>query len=817
MIRNYLLIAIRNFWKHKVFSMINIAGLAIGISAALVIFLLVNYEFSFDKFHKDRDQIYRVVSSLNFPDQLIRNGGVCAPLPEAVKREVSGIEVSAAFHQYNSDVKVMTAAGNDKDTRPFFKDQDNIIFTDKDYFRLFDYTWLAGSPATSLSEPFRVVLSESRAKIYFPGKDMAAIPGNTVTYNDSITATVTGIVKDFDKPTDFTFKEFISMTTVTSTGLKNNMGWDQWGSVNSSSLFFVKLNRGVTTAQVEKQLASLRTKYAKDDYMKTENLLQPVSALHFANEYDSFTNREAHKPTLYGLLAVAAFLLLLGCINFINLTTAQAAIRAKEIGIRKTMGSSRAHLIGQFLGEAFLLTLLATILSVVIAPGILKIFSDFMPPELKFSITEHPGIIAFIIVLIIAVTLLSGFYPALVLSKFKPAQVIKNQSQVYSGKTRKTLLRRSLTVSQFVIAQFFIIATILVSKQIQYAINKDMGFRKDAIIHFNAPWKVRDASKRSVLLNKIQAIPEVTMACLGGSTPAAFGYSSTTMKYNDGKKEIETTVGIKYADEAYFKLYNMQLVAGRFPRPNDTVVTEYAINETYAKFLGFKTPGEAVGKVIDRGEKKVPISGVLKDFHEKSVHSLIKPLAYSNVKQSHTTYHILLKAGKEGRVAWNNAIAKMEKDWKEVYPGFDFNYSFFDKTIASFYKSEQNISRLLVWATGLAIFISCLGMLGLVIYTTTQRTKEIGVRKVLGASVAQIVSLLSKDFLQLVVFAFIIAAPLAWWAMDKWLADFAYRTPVSWWVFITGGLIMIFIALFTLSIQTIRSAIANPVKSLRTE
>ncbi|MEI9908192.1 MAG: FtsX-like permease family protein [Bacteroidota bacterium] len=816
MIKNYFLIAIRNFWKHRIFSIINIAGLAIGISAALVIYLLVSYEFSFDKFHKDRERIYRVVSKLDFPDQVIRNGGVCSPLPAAVKREVTGLEVSAAFHLYNGDIKVTPGAPDGK-TKPVFKNQPAIIFADSSYFRLIDYKWLAGSPETSLSEPFRVVLSESRARVYFPGKDITTIPGNSITYDDSITATVTGIVKDFDQPTDFTFKEFVSLATVTSTGLKNSMGWDEWGSVNSSSLFFVKLIKGITVTQIEKQLASLRTKYAKDDYMKTQNLLQPVSALHFSNDYDSFANREAHKPTLFGLLAVAAFLLLLGCINFINLTTAQAAMRTKEIGIRKTLGSSRAHLIGQFLGETFLLTLLATVVSILIAPGILKMFSDFMPPELKFTIAGQPGIIIFIIVLIIAVTLLSGFYPALVLSKFKPAQVIKNQSQVYSGKTRKALLRRSLTISQFVIAQFFIIATILVSKQIQYAINKDMGFRKDAIINFSAPWNAPGKDKRFVLLNKLQAIPEIAMVSLGGSTPAAFGYSSTTMKYNDGKKEIETTVGIKYADDTYFKLYNMQLVAGRLPLQNDTVVTEYIINETFAKFLGFKTADQAVGKVLDRGEKKVPISGVLKDFHDKSIHSAIKPLAYSNVKGNSSTYHILLKTGNGDKTAWKKAIAKMESDWKEVYPEFEFKYSFFDKTIESFYKAEQNISRLLVWATGLTIFISCLGMLGLVIYTTTQRAKEIGVRKVLGASVSQIVSLLSKDFLQLVILAFIIAAPLAWWVMNKWLADFAYRTQLNWWIFIMGGFIMIFMALFTLSIQTVRAAITNPVKSLRTE
>lgn len=815
MIKNYFLTAIRNFWKHRVFSIINMAGLAIGISAALVIYLLVSYEFSFDKFHSDSDRIYRVVSKLNFPDMVIRNGGVCTPLSAAVKKEVTGIESGAAFHFYNNDIKVVPDAATSSNPA-VFKNQGEIILAEEDYFKLFSYQWLQGS-AAALREPFKVILTESRAKIYFPATGLSAMIGRTITYNDSITATVSGIVKDFERPTDFTFKEFLSLPTAASTGLKNNMGWEEWGSVNSSSLFFVKLKKGVTRAQIEKQLVSLRDKYAKDDYMKTENLLQPMEQLHFTSDYDSFGSRQAHKPTLYGLLAVALFLLLLGCINFINLTTAQASIRAKEIGIRKTMGSSRLNLVVQFLSETFVFTLLATIVSLLIAPGILKIFSDFMPPELSFSIADHPGMIVFIIVMMIVVTLLSGFYPAWVLSRLKPARVIKNQSQSNPGKTRRAVVRRSLTVSQFVIAQFLIIATILVAKQIQFAINKEMGFRKDAIVNLNAPWNERDKSKRGVLLNKIQSIPGIAMVSLGGSTPAAFGYSSTTMKYNDGKKELETTVEVKYADTNYFRIYNMQLAAGRLPRGNDSVVTEYAINETYAKFLGFKTPDEAIGKEIDRGDNKVAIAGVLKDFHAKSVHSAIKPLAYGNVGSNHSTYHILLKPNNGRPEEWKKTIAKVESSWKEVYPGYDFSYSFLDKTIERFYASEQNISKLLLWATGLAIFISCLGMLGLVIYITTQRTKEIGVRKVLGASVAQIVSLLSKDFVRLVVLAFVIAAPIAWWAMHKWLEDFAYRTSMSWWVFGASGLMMIVIALLTLSAQTIRAAIASPVKSLRTE
>ncbi len=815
MFRNYFIIAIRNFWKNKIFSLINISGLAIGISAALVIYLLVYYEFSFDKFHKDGDRIFRVVSNLNFPGQLITNGGVSAPLPEAFKREVTGIETASAFHTYNAKVTLPTTLS---DKPVIFKNQQDIIFADNDYFRLIPYTWLAGSPQTSLTEPFKVVLTESRAKTYFPGTGFADIPGRTVTYNDSIHVSVSGIVKDLDEATDFIFKEFISLSTVPNSGLKNNMSWNQWGSVNSASQFLVKLNKGVTPKQVEQQLVFLRNKYHKDDFMKTENLLQPLGELHFTGDYDMFSKRQAHKPALYGLLAVAAFLLMLGCINFINLTTAQAALRAKEIGVRKTMGSSKRHLVLQFLGETFLFTALATMFSILLAPLILKIFSDFMPPELKFSIVQQPHIIIFIILLIPAVSLLSGIYPALVLAGFKPVLVLKNQAYGGSAKTRKAWLRKSLTVSQFVIAQFFIIATLLVSKQIHYSINKSMGFRKDAVVFVQAPWNDRNPGNRFVLLNKLRSVPEFEMVSLAGSPPATTGYSTTSMKFNDGKKEIESMVEIKSADSVYFKLYNLKLAAGRLPQENDSLVKGYLINETYAKFLGYQNAADIVGKQINRGDKKgIPISGVLKDFHFKSTHNAIKPLAYTSVTGNYFSYHILLKPNNAGGAMWKNGIAGLEKAWKEVYPDFDFEYKFMDESIAGFYKAEQNISRLLKWAAGLCIFISCLGLLGLVIYTTNLRTKEIGVRKVLGASVMQIVSLLSKDFLALVLVAFAIAAPLAWWAMNKWLQDFAYRTAMSWWVFAGCGLGMIIIALLTLSLRTIKAAGNNPVGALRSE
>ncbi|HYJ38809.1 MAG TPA: ABC transporter permease, partial [Chitinophagaceae bacterium] len=781
MFKNYLVVAFRNFWRHKMFSLINILGLSIGISASLVIYLIVHHEFSFDRFHKDVDRIYRVVSNLHFPGQLIQNGGVPAPLPSAAKKQITGLESSAAFYVYDYDVKV-EIPGKAQEKPVVFKHQPDIIFTEGDYFDLFSYHWLSGSSKASLAEPFQVVISESRLKNYFPGVSPSEAIGRTITYNDSVKVKVSGVVRDLDGVTEFHFKDFISLATIPNSGIKNNFGWEQWGSINSASQFFVKLSDGVKPGQIEKQLASLHDEHAKNDFMKTTHHLQPLSDIHFNKDYDSFSKRMAHKPTLYGLLAVGSFLLLLGCINFINLTTANSTTRAREIGIRKTMGGSRLQLIAQFLGETFLQTTFATIISILIIPIILKVFADYIPPELRFDLQHQPELIVFICILILVVSIVSGFYPALLLSKYQPVSVLK--SQVYSsvGKSRKSVIRKSLTVSQFVIAQVFIILSLLVGKQIQYSLNRDMGFRKDAILILRSPWSDRDANHRLVLLNKIKSIPEVEMASLSGSPPATQGYSSTTMKFKNGKQEIELTTEVKSADSSYLNLYGLTLVAGKWPRNSDTGITGYVVNEAFVRRLGFSDPSMAVNRILDRGNRQYSITGVIRDFHFKSTHAPIKELAYTNNSENFGTFHVLLKANPEGAKSWNRGISNIERSWKEIYPEHEFSYSFLDESIANFYKSEQQIARLLNWSMGLSIFISCLGLLGLVIYTTSQRTKEIGVRKVLGASVVQIVSLISKDFMKLVVLAFVISVPLAWLAIYNWLQNFAYRTSISWWI-----------------------------------
>ncbi|NII28028.1 FtsX-like permease family protein [Pseudoflavitalea sp. X16] len=816
MIRNYFILAFRNFRKHKVFSLINVLGLAVGISASLVIYLIVQYEFSFDRFHKDGDRIYRVVSNLNFSGKTFDNSGVPAPLRTEAGTAIPGIEVAAGFYTMYQPRVSIHKSGTEKPA--VFRERKGVIFADQHYFNLFAYQWLAGSPDV-LKGPSVVVLSESRAKEYFPVGDATKAVGQVMMYDDSIAVTVAGIVKDLDQVTDLTFKEFIALSTIPARNLGNNYSWDVWNNYYGSSQFFVKLKKEVSPQQTAAQITALITKHAPNSALFTaSHSLQPLYDLHFNSKYEIFGQRRADKPTLYGLLLVAAFLLILGCINFINLTTAQAAQRAREIGIRKTMGSTRRQLVAQFLNETLALTIIATLLSIALMPLLLKAFADYIPEGVTFSRIIEPNIITFIIALVVIVSLLAGFYPSLVLSKFKPVLVLKNQTSGNTGKTRSAWLRKTLTVSQFIIAQFFIIGTLMVSQQIYYSLHKDLGYRKDAIITFTIPWREASTAKKQVLLQKLQNIPEIQQVSLSGIPPATKATSSSTLTFDDGQKTIDRQTEIRIGDAAYFDLYKIKLVAGKMLLPSDTARKEYLVNEAYARDMGYTNPADIVDKHIHgRDKSMLPIVGVVADFHTKSLHEAITPLVFTAKSKEAGSFHILLQPREAGSDTWKRAIDKIEKALKEVHPDRSFDYSFFDEQIAEFYEAEQRTSRLLTWASGLAILISCLGLLGLVMYTTHQRVKEIGVRKVLGASVTQIVSLLSKDFIVLVILAFVITAPLAWWASNAWLQNFAYRTSIPWWIFAMGGGMMIMIALLTLSIQTIRAALANPVKALRSE
>ena len=592
MFKNYFKTVLRVFTRNKAFASINVLGLSIGISAALVIFLIVQYEFGYDKIETDNNRIYRVVMDFKFNGNEGHSAAVPAPLSAAIHKEITGVEATVPVMLFQGDGTAKASIKRDGSSQPVaFKKQPGIVFTAPQYFSMLPYHWVAGTPESSLKNPFNVVLTESRAKQYFPSKKINDIIGKQINYNDDFTATVSGIVNDLDARTSFNGVEFISFATIAQTHMQDDFMMNTWNDWMAYSQVYVKLLKGTNPANTEALLAALLNKYNKDANKDAANTmrfhLQPLQDVHFDGLYAIFYQRLAHKPTLYGLLAVAAFLLLLACINFINLTTANASQRAKEIGIRKTMGSSRKQLILQFLGETFSLTAVACIVSFCLIPLLLKLFADFIPPGLQFQPLHQSYIFLFLLLLALLVSFLAGLYPALILSGYKPVNVLKNQSFTGSNETRHAWIRKTLTVSQFVIAQFFVIATVMVSKQINYSLNADMGFNKDAIVSFDVPRSDTVPNHRVQLLNEIKNIPGVKMASRGFLTPAAEGAAFTDIKYAGAANDNKESVQLRWGDTNYLKLFNIKILAGRNIMESDTV-KEFLINETYAKSLGRK-------------------------------------------------------------------------------------------------------------------------------------------------------------------------------------------------------------------------------------
>lgn len=815
MLKNYFKIAWRNIMKHKAFSLINVIGLTIGLSASFVIGLMIYYDATFDDFHKDGDRIYRVVTDFSSPEGKFYNPGITLALEDVIKDD-SNVETVSSFYIERPSKVENKVLGSE------FKWPNFVIFTDANYFDVFKYNFLAGEANEALKKPNTVILTESRAADYFPNTKPTDIVGKTLVYNDSLQITVSGIVENFKGRTDFVFQEFISHPTLLQTRLRDQFLEKNWNSTNSNSQLFVKVREQANFEAIQKRLDALALEHKDEESIKygedTKYSLQPLNDIHFNENYGIYdwSKGQASKSLLTNLALVALFLLLLGCINFINLNTAQASQRAKEIGIRKTLGSSRRQIITQFMGETFLLVVLSAGLSLLLSKVLLNAFSDFIPEGLSLELFKSPIVLTGMVVLLVLVTFLSGFYPALVLSKFNTVSVLKNH---LGAGEKKAKLRKFLTVFQFTIAQVFIIATLLVGKQINYLLSKDMGFKTDAIVSAYSPRSERELSKKELFAQKLKSIPEIKSVSLGGMAPASLNTSVSGASYKDGEKEVYSDLQFIYGDTNYLNLFDLQLLAGRTYR-NDTI-REIVINETYRKILGFQNPQDAVGKSISIDEAQIPIVGVMADFHQRSLKSSIKPMAlcgdwyrpdWSQFNVIHMAFH------NESSSDLKGTLTKIENAYKSVYAEVDdYRLEFLDETIQRFYNCEQKVSKLLNWATGLSILISCLGLLGLVIYTTNRRVKEIGVRKVLGASLFQINTLLCKEFLILVAIAFIVASPIAWFGIHSWLEDFAYKTSISFWVFLLSGFAMVFFALLVISVKTLQAAKANPVHSLRSE
>ncbi len=820
MLRNYIKIAYRNIWKNKVYSIINIGGLTIGLTLCLVIYLLVSFELSYDTFHPNKEQIYRITSSFKSPDGAdYYNSGVSGPVPKYLKQEVAGFEKIAAFHEYYAKVLIKSATENKKfPAAEWDVSKNDIIVCEPAYFEIFKYKWLIGNPNISLNAPNKVVLTAQKAKKYFGKMPLNEIVGRNIIYNDSLIAQVSGVVEDMPKNSDIIFKDFISFKSIENKVWSSSFGLNSWSNTNGSSQAYVLLGKNTRPKDINSKFTRFMEKHIdmKNDWNIGRKInLQPLSDIHFNSKIQDGYSRPVSKSVLQILMAIAGFILVIATINFVNLATAQSLKRVKEIGIRKVLGSDKRNLIYQQLIETLLITVLAVSLSVLMVEPTIYLFKAYLPSNLSFNLFSNE-ILLFLPIITVITCLLSGLYPAWVVSSFNPIASIKNQ--IATGNTRTALFRKWLITFQFAISQVFILGTILVASQSKYMLTKDMGFRKDAIVNVEVPW-LEDIKKVKVFIDKIKQIPEIEEVAQGDS-PARTGYSTTQLKFFNGKNEIKTDVHRKAVDNNFIKLYGLKILAGRNLSKSDTT-NEFIINETYLKALGIKKPADAVGKMIDYyatngAPMKFPIVGVLADYHFQSLQEQIKPLFFTNEGQSNI---VNIKIKNLSTESLKPVLAKMELAYKAIYKGENdkFEAHFFDDTLAKFYEKETKMSYLLNFATGLAIFISCLGLFGLVAYSTSQKTKEIGIRKVLGASIASILGLLSKDFLKLIIISILIASPIAYYFMQEWLKNYSYKVDIDIWIFIMAAVCSIIIAISTISYQAIKAAMANPVKSLKVE
>jgi putative ABC transport system permease protein len=819
MFRNHFKIAWRNIARHKLYTGIKVLGLALGICACIVIWIVTRYEFSFDNFHPDKERIYRVGSKMKIFDWY--DNDLPPPVPEAMRKEISGLEAVTCFFPYwNPGITIPDKV---KPARKFGSNLEGtdgmsgVIIADSEWFSIFKYDWLAGNPRSSLHDPYNVVLSESRAYKYFGKLPLEKIIGRQIVYDDSLRVNVSGIIKDWNKNTDFPYTDFISFSTINNSFLKDKRHMNDWSMAKGGGMFywpisFVKLSKAVSASQVNAQLKALVAKHIKMDTINTFSMqLQPLTDIHFNGSYSNDDTRKAHLPTLYALMCIAIFILLLATVNFINLATAQSIQRAKEIGVRKVLGSGRVSLISQFLTETLSLTLIAVGLAVLLVKPVLFIFQDYIPNGVKFNLFNLSTIL-FLLAITVFTTLLAGFYPARVLAGYLPILSLKGAGEQKG--TEKWWLRKSLIVFQFSISLVFIIVTLVMGKQIRFMLKADYGFKSDAIMTVTPDWK-DTTGKIKVMEERIKQLPGVDKIVREGTVPIGWGMMFASVIYK-GKNETEQMVSTDWGNEEFIPFYQMHLAAGRNLRHSDSLV-EFVINETLAKRLGFSRPEEALGKFLYWNKKPLPVVGVVADFHEGSFRDAIKPLIIGNETRIENSLGIKLASRGNQMSNTKATIEAIEKIYKDLYPKESFYYLFMDESIASMYANEQKTAALMQASMLTTIFISCMGLFGLSLFTAVKRTKEIGIRKVLGAGVTDIVSMLSKNIVVLVILSLFIASPIAWWVMHRWLEDFAYRAPLSWWIFPLAGLGAIAIALLTVGSHAFRAALANPVESLRTE
>lgn len=797
MIRNYLKIGWRNLTKNRSYAFINIFGLSLGIACSIVIFTIVKYHLGFDNFHENKDRIYRIVTEWH-DDEPGFSEAVPSPVGRAFRSEFTFAEKTARVISYN-DALVAMNAGND---RKKFKEESGIAYAEPEFFDIMHFPLVKGNQQNFLSSPNSAAITEKLAKKYFGTEDPM---GKTIRINNKTDFIVKGILKDLPNNTDHREEIYLSYQN-----LIDQSRWlavdSNWGGVYSGSHCFILLKKNATPAQANQALAQLVKKnYTGRDANVWHFRLQELSDIHFNPDF----NGSANKKYLWAFTLIGLFLIITACVNFINLATAQALNRSKEVGIRKVLGSMPKQLFWQFIAETALITFFALVLAIVIAVVSMPFVNQLFKSNMSLQLLQNPALWIFLLVTGVVVTFLSGSYPGLVLARFQPVMALKSQlSQKHIGGFS---LRRILVVTQFAISQMLIIGTIVIASQMHFSKNTDMGFTKEAIISLPIP--ISDKVKMNTLRTRLSGVAGVEKISLCYQPPASGSNNSTGIRYDNRAEDEHWSINVKNADADYLSTFGLKLVAGRNFFPSDSA-REILVNETFVKKLNIKSPQEVIGKriSINGGSKVAPIAGVVKDFHNYSFHSEISALCILPDNGNYRTCAI-----KVNMKNLQPAMAAMEKIWNETYPDYLYAYEFLDERIARFYEGDTMTLKLIEAFAIIAILIGSLGLYGLVSFMAVRKTKEIGVRKVLGADLKDILWLFGKEFTRLLLVAFVIAAPVGWWAMSQYLQEYKNRISLHPGIFLLAIAATFLIAAFTVGYRSVKAAAANPVTSLRTE
>ncbi|WP_184550772.1 ABC transporter permease [Mucilaginibacter sp. FT3.2] len=799
MIKNYFKIAWRNLWKHKFYALINVFGLSMAMACGIILFQFISYHLSFDTYHHNTKSLYKVVEQMHLDDgTTLYEKGAPMVLARAIKTELPQITDAGILVQKRS-FTITIPQGNGAAKKLFYEKED-VGFADKHWFSMLDYTWLSGSSQTAFNDPDNAVITQKLALKYFGTIDAV---GRVIRLDSKHNFKITGILANNADNTDFKCDMFLSLTAIKTLYPDVQKDFQEsWAWEDSRNVVFLQLPSNLSPKTVEAAITKLLD---KDMSKVFKYLLQPINEVHFDGRYSGVIQ----KSLLTTLSIVGLLLIVIACVNFINMATAQSFKRAKEIGTRKVLGSTPTAIFMQFIAETSLIVFAAGVLAVLSVWIFLPVLNSWLQTTLTFNFEHDAVLFVFIAIAMLLITVAAGFYPASILSRFKPVNALKNQ--VGGAAQSAGFSRKSLIVIQNVIAQVLIIGTIIITMQVRYLKTADLGFNKTGVVMLPLP--DFDKSKTDFFRNQLLANPAISAVSFCYRAPSSTADKGGSIKYEG--REWEKFVGrTLMGDAGYAKTFGLRIIAGRNITEADSA-KEYLVNEQLVKKLGIKDPQQIIGHQFtagDLGDKPGTIVGVVKDFHAKSLYRAIEP---SYVSTFRTQYqYVGIRIDLKNRA---NAIAHIQKTWLSVFPENVFEYHFLDEQINDFYEKEELLNKLITSSAVIAIFISCLGLLGLISLLTIQRTKEIGIRKVLGASVTSITALLSADFIKLVLIAIVVASPIAWLTMSKYLQDFAYRIAIQWWVFMLAAGIAIIIAFVTVCYQSLKAAMANPVNSLRSE